>query len=154
MLCPACGKEVADRDAPCPFCGSLASKEKPPSAQSLPSASFGAPPAMPGQPRRASGLAIASLIFGLFGLLGEWSCLKGGRFGGDGRHIYADFILGAVAGLVAVIFGHLGRRSLRRSGGRLLGEGMAALGLVLGYAVLGFVGLLVALLWCFRGVRM
>jgi hypothetical protein len=42
-----------------------------------------------------------------------------------------------VIGLLAVIFGHLALASIRRSGGRLLGEGMAAWGLLLGYVGLG-----------------
>jgi hypothetical protein len=61
---------------------------------------------------RRSGEATASLILGLFSFV-------------------------PVVGLLAVIFGHLARASIRRSGGRLLGEGMAAFGLALGYLSLG-----------------
>ncbi|MFZ0963176.1 MAG: DUF4190 domain-containing protein [Terriglobia bacterium] len=42
-----------------------------------------------------------------------------------------------VTGMLAVIFGHQARRSIRRSGGRLRGKGMAIAGLVLGYLWLG-----------------
>jgi hypothetical protein len=42
-----------------------------------------------------------------------------------------------VVGLLAVIFGHLARATIRRSGGGLLGDGMAVFGLALGYLSLG-----------------
>jgi hypothetical protein len=42
-----------------------------------------------------------------------------------------------VVGLLAVIFGHLARATIRRSGGRLLGDGMAVFGLALGCLSLG-----------------
>jgi hypothetical protein len=61
---------------------------------------------------RRSGEAKASLILGLFSFI-------------------------PVVGLLAVIFGHLARASIRPSGGRLLGDGMAAFGLALGYLSLG-----------------
>jgi len=44
-------------------------------------------------------------------------------------------------GLLAVIFGHMARASIRRSGGRLLGDGMASFGLFFGY--LGLLGWIV-----------
>lgn len=113
MLCPSCGKEIAETDALCGFCGSSLSQDKPPSGESLPSASVAASLGRPEQPLRRSRKAIASLILGLL-----------------------SFIPGV--GLLAVIFGHSARASIRRSGGRLRGERMAAAGLVLGY--LGLVG--------------
>jgi hypothetical protein len=61
---------------------------------------------------RRSGEATASLILGLLSFI-------------------------PVVGLLAVIFGHLARASIRRSGGRLLGDGMAVFGLALGYLSLG-----------------
>ena len=148
MICPTCWEEVAEREVRCPFCGSLVSQEKPPSAQSLPSASVGAPPAMRGQPRRASPLAIASLIFGLLGPLGILASSRLRVYLGYRFPPFASLVWLLGAALLAVIFGHLGRRSVRRSEGRLLGKRMAAWGLVLGYAVLGFVGwLLVEVLY-------
>jgi type II secretory pathway pseudopilin PulG len=70
------------------------------------------PAARPEEPLRRSGEATASLILGLFSFI-------------------------PVIALLAVIFGHLARASIRRSGGRLLGKGMAAGGLLLGYLGLG-----------------
>lgn len=57
-----------------------------------------------------SGKAIASLSFGVLSLL-----------------------LSIPAGIVAVVFGHLARRDIRNSGGRLQGDGQALAGLILGY---------------------
>jgi Domain of unknown function (DUF4190) len=65
-----------------------------------------------GEPPRRSGEATASLVLGLFSFV-------------------------PVVGLLAVIFGHMAKASIRRSGGRLLGEGMAGVGLVFGYLGLG-----------------
>lgn len=113
MFCPSCGKEVAETDAFCRFCGRSLSPDKPVSIESAqkPSAAMSAA-ARAEEPPRRSGEATASLILGLFSFV-------------------------PVAGLLAVIFGHLAAASIRRSGGRLLGEGMAAVGLLLGYLSLG-----------------
>jgi len=59
-------------------------------------------------PSQTSGKAIASLVCGLFLFLPPFS-------------------------IAAVILGHLSLSEIRKSGGRLLGEGMAIAGLVLGY---------------------
>src|SRR5713226_4461437 len=87
--CPQCQQESSDEAAFCQKCG----------------ASLSAPA---GQPEK-SGLAIASLICGIF-----------------------FFVLPSA--LLAVVFGHLSRSDIRRSGGRKTGGGMATAGLVLGYA--------------------
>lgn len=106
MFCPNCGKEVAEADPFCRWCGRSLS----PGPVQTPTGSVPAGP--PGELVRRSGEATASLILGLFSFV-------------------------PVVGLLAVIFGHLARASIRRSGGRLLGEGMAAFGLALGYLSLG-----------------
>ena len=113
MFCPTCGEEVAEMDAFCRFCGRSLSPDKPALTESAqkPGAAMG-PAARPEEPLRRSGEATASLILGLFSFV-------------------------PMVGLLAVIFGHLAAASIRRSGGRLLGEGMAATGLVLGYLSLG-----------------
>lgn len=104
MFCPNCGKEVAEADAFCRFCGRSLSADKPaPQTTSIP-VQVGTPE----QRAKRSGEATASLILGLFSFV-------------------------PVVGLLAVIFGHMARASIRRSGGRLLGEGMAGVGLLLGY---------------------
>lgn len=58
-----------------------------------------------------------------------------------------------IGGLLAVIFGHLAKGEIRKSGGIVSGDGMATAGLVLGYAniALTVVGLCLFLLF-FLGV--
>jgi hypothetical protein len=67
------------------------------------------PPAIPN-----SNLAIISLVSGII----TW------------------VLFPVIAAIVAVITGHMARREIRDSGGRLSGEGLATIGLVLGYAQL------------------
>lgn len=52
-------------------------------------------------------------------------------------------LLPLIGALVAVITGHMARREIRQSGGRLAGDGLALIGLVLGYAqvAVAFLGL-------------
>ncbi len=61
-------------------------------------------------PPRTNGLAIGSFIAGL-----------------------GVFLLGPLAGIPAVIMGHIARSQIRNSFGRLKGAGMALAGLILGY---------------------
>jgi len=58
-----------------------------------------------------------------------------------------------LGGLLAIIFGHLAKGEIRKSGGVITGDGMATAGLVLGYAniALAVVGLCLFLLF-FLGV--
>lgn len=81
-------------------------------------------------PAQTSTLALVSLIAGII----SW------------------FMAPLVGGVIAVITGHMAMRELQESQGRLTGEGMAKVGLILGYLhlavlVLGFclVALLLAL---------
>jgi type II secretory pathway pseudopilin PulG len=71
-------------------------------------------------PQETSGKAIASLVFGLF-------------------------IFAFPLSILAVIFGHLSLSEIRKSAGRLKGQGMAIAGLVLGYAGLAAIPLLLIL---------
>ena len=43
------------------------------------------------------------------------------------------------AGIVAVVFGHLARRDIKTSGGRLKGDGIALAGLIMGYLSFAFI---------------
>lgn len=65
---------------------------------------------------QTSGKAIASLVLGI--------CI---------------FILGFLTGIPAIIFGHLAKSDIRKSGGRLQGDGMALTGLILGYLSVVFI---------------
>jgi hypothetical protein len=81
------------------------------------------PPGMPYQPigpaNSSNGMAIASLVCGIVGLLGFCCC---------------PFIIS----ILAVVFGHVARGQIKRGHGT--GDGMALTGLILGY-----VGILLAL---------
>ncbi|MET8382520.1 DUF4190 domain-containing protein [Streptosporangium canum] len=65
----------------------------------------------PPPPPRPSGLATASLVFGLIGIFAI--CLFG------------------IPGIVAIVCGHKARRQIRE--GRAAGDGRAVAGLILGY---------------------
>ena len=68
---------------------------------------------------RTSGLAIASLVTGLF----FWCC--------------------AIPGIVAIVLGHIALEQIDDSGGVKGGRGMAIAGVVLGWVGIGITGLLV-----------
>ena len=78
----------------------------------IPQGGYHAPVASPGN----SGLAIASMVTGIVGLL----------------------CLGALLGIPAVIMGHIARGQIAQSGGTIGGGGMAMAGLVCGYFAIGW----------------
>ena len=80
-------------------------------------------------PRQTSGLAITSLVGGILG----WTFLP---------------LLGS---LVAIITGHLARGEIRRSDGRLDGDGLAVAGLVLGWIGIGLAVLVLLMFLFFFG---
>jgi hypothetical protein len=69
--------------------------------------------------QRSSDTAVASLICGILG----WS------------------VLPIVGGILAIILGYTAKDEIRRSEGALGGDGLAALGLALGYANVGIAAL-------------
>jgi hypothetical protein len=84
----------------------------------------GLPPAptpayQPATGNRTSGVAIASLVTGLF------------------------FWCWVLPGVVSIVLGHLALESIEDSGGTKTGRGMAIAGIVLGWVGIGIVGLLV-----------
>jgi len=79
-----------------------------PVASTAGAALAGAPPAAPAGPAQTSTKAVLSLVCGLL-------------------------IFVPLAFIAAVVFGHLALSEIKRSAGRLKGEGMAIAGLVLGY---------------------
>lgn len=80
------------------------------------------------QATQTSNLALVSLILGML----SWMLLP---------------VIGAIG---AVITGHMGRREVRESGGRLTGAGLALAGLILGYLHLAL-ALLAVLAFCLLG---
>jgi hypothetical protein len=72
------------------------------------------------QPPRNNGLAIASMVLSLCGIV--LMCASG---------------VGLLPALIGVILGHVAKGQIRRDGTR--GDGMATTGLVVGYIVIGLV---------------
>ncbi len=133
MLCPGCGKEVADADVLCGFCGSSLSPGKHSSTESPPQVSGAALPGTPEQSTQRSGKATASLILALLSfaaLVGVFASITSNL---NQVFLRSLFFAGPLAGLLAVIYGHLAKASIHRSGGRLRGKGRAIVGLILGY---------------------
>jgi type IV pilus assembly protein PilA len=122
MFCSRCGATMPDTALACPQCGAGVSSAAPPAAPAPAAAPApgrvalaqwqAAPPARPyvGQ-QVTDGKAVGSLILGILAMLGFWF----------------------LAGIPAVILGHLSRKSIRENLGRLRGEGMALAGLIMGY---------------------
>lgn len=122
MFCSRCGATMPDTALACPRCGAAVSNAPPPPASApaaapapgrvAPAQWQAAPPARPylGQ-QETDGKAVGSLVLG----------------------ILAMFPFGLLTGIPAIILGHLSRKSIRESLGRLRGEGMALAGLIMGY---------------------
>lgn len=109
--------------ASCPQCGNtLAASDRFCAVCGRAVGGFDAPavpsPLSPGMPPSTSGKAIASLICGVF-----------------------FFILPASIG--AVVLGHLSISEIKKSAGRIQGQGLARAGLVLGYLGLAFIPILI-----------
>jgi len=60
--------------------------------------------------------------------------------------IVSWFFCPLVAGVLAIIFGYLGRRNIRESNGALQGEAFCTAGLVLGFINLGIILLVVLII--------
>jgi hypothetical protein len=94
----------------------------PPPGAIYPGAGYPAPAApayRPATGTRTSGLAIASLVTGLF------------------------FWCWVIPGIVSIVLGHIALESIEDSGGTKTGRGMAIAGIVLGWVGIGVVALLV-----------
>jgi type IV pilus assembly protein PilA len=120
MFCFKCGASMPDTTQACPRCGAVvaAGPQSPPPV-SLPGGAA-AVPRQYGAPPQTDGKAVGSLILG----------------------ILAIFPFGLLAGIPAVVLGHLSKSSIAKSMGRLKGEGMATAGLVMGYVSVAFVPLI------------
>lgn len=108
MFCNQCGQENSAGSQFCARCG------QPLSHLASASSEVGAPPPVPGSPApdaKTDGKAVGSLILGILSLT----------------------IFSVLAGIPAVILGHISRSNIKKSMGKLKGEGMALAGLILGY---------------------
>jgi type IV pilus assembly protein PilA len=112
MFCQNCGMANPNSGQFCSKCGSplpsTASAGSTPGPVAVPGSSSPTPPPLDGNPP-TSGKAIASLVCGIF-----------------------TFFL--PASIAAIILGHMAHSEIRKSAGRIGGQGIAMTGLVLGYA--------------------
>ena len=113
MFCTRCGTALLEDGRFCTRCGA----ENP-----FPAAVAAVPPdpvsGTMASPPATSGKAIASLILGVFGFIFP-------------------------AAILAIVLGHLSRSEIRRSSGRLQGDGLAIAGLCMGYLGLSVVPILI-----------
>jgi type II secretory pathway pseudopilin PulG len=104
MYCVKCGQENLAEAAVCSNCGQPLMVPGAPPPVAVPAAAARA------EQVRTDGKATASLVLGVLSL-----------------------VCGLLAGIPAVILGHISLSNIRKSGGRLKGEGMAMTGLITGY---------------------
>jgi type IV pilus assembly protein PilA len=144
MFCFKCGASMPDTSTVCPQCATPVSN-----APTAPSSPAAAPPqpvsawlnVPPGQPQYSQvpsypapgqfygqattdGKAVASLVLGIAALF---------------------LCLGILAGIPAIILGHISWSQIRKSMGRLKGEGMAMAGLIMGYLSIPWILIIAAI---------
>lgn len=114
MFCARCGSRLPDDAAFCPNCGFVLRN-----TGAVPPPIAGQP-VPPGYPRsQTEGRAVASLVLGILALF-----------------------FSIITGIPAIILGHLSLSSVKKSSGKLSGEGIALAGLILGYISVALVPLL------------
>jgi len=118
MFCYKCGGSMPDTSTVCPLCGAAtADAPQPPPRTDPPPGAYNAAPVQPQSlytPPPTDGFATASMIFGILGVTCFWG----------------------IAGLPAVLLGHMSKSTIRKSMGHLGGAGMATAGLIMGYVSL------------------
>ena len=122
MHCSTCGAAINDPASFCPKCGAALST---PGEAKQTAAGTGAAAAAPSRSKAETDLkAVLSMVLGFLALP-----------------------LSVFAGIPAVLLGHVSRASIRRSGGRLKGEGMALAGLIMGYISVFLIPVLLMITW-------
>jgi type IV pilus assembly protein PilA len=115
MFCSRCGLALPEGTAVCATCGQRIG----PANMAIPGLSTQTSMPAPGSAvrQKASGMAIASLVFGI---------------------LFIFFPLS----IPAIVFGHIALSQIKRSAGRLGGSGIAIAGLVLGYLGIALIPLI------------
>ncbi|HWX53886.1 MAG TPA: DUF4190 domain-containing protein [Verrucomicrobiae bacterium] len=124
MFCSKCGAHIDDQAKVCPQCGSTSPVMPQPAlppADRVPQMTPVFSPVPMASVPQTDPKAIWSMVLGFV-------CLFCGIF----------------AAIPAVILGHMARSSIRKSGGRLKGDGMAITGLVIGYIYVALAPLIIA----------
>jgi type IV pilus assembly protein PilA len=121
MFCFKCGATMPDTATACPQCGAPVQNASSSPSPAGPGATAPgsalprmSPPLTPGgygQEPKNDGKATASMVLGILSV----TCL------------------GFIAGIPAIVLGHMSRSSIAKSMGRLKGDGMALAGLIMGY---------------------
>lgn len=109
--CPQCAASIDDLARFCSSCGAHMATQP----VVMRTAATPVPEMVVPQPE-TSGKAVASLVLGI-----------------------SIFLFSILTGIPAIIFGHLAKSDIRKSGGRLQGDGMALAGLILGYSSVAFI---------------
>jgi hypothetical protein len=119
MFCSRCGTTVREDAVFCPNCGASVQPSgagvPAPGVQPPATATPGFAPTAYAQPE-TDGKAVASLVLGIL-----------------------SFIFSVLTGIPAIILGHISRSEIRKSAGRLGGDGMALAGLIMGYLSLAWI---------------
>ena len=115
MFCSRCGQSMPEGATLCAACGQQAGPANVPLAPLPTPATSGTSGSL--APEKTSGMAIASLIFGI---------------------LFPFFPLS----IPAVVFGHVALSQIKKSAGRLGGRGLAIAGLVLGYLGIAMIPLI------------
>ena len=132
MFCFRCGANMPETATVCPQCGTpvQAAPQAAPPLSSSPSQ--GVPVGQPhyaqpsyGQQPQTDGKAVASLVLGISSLA---------------------LCLNIFTGIPAIILGHISRSNIRKSMGRLTGDGMALAGLIMGYISIAFIPFMAAII--------
>lgn len=115
MFCNQCGQQVADGSSFCNNCGARLSA---PSQVAMPGqVPYPVVPPPTGPEVPTDGKATASLVCGVLSVT----------------------FMPILASIPAIILGHMSRGAIKRSMGKLKGEGMALVGLILGYVSFVFI---------------
>jgi type IV pilus assembly protein PilA len=115
MFCSRCGQAMPEGATICANCGQPAAPTNVPFTGLSSQTSGGLPGSL--APQKTSGMAIASLMFGILFLFFPLS-------------------------IPAVVFGHIALSQIKKSAGRLGGRGIAIAGLVLGYLGIAMIPLI------------
>jgi len=128
MFCAKCGTQVEEGSKFCQKCGTPVGQTitQPQTASAQPQMASAQPVNFqPAATIKNSGMAVASLVLGIVGLVFPF--------------------IPIIPSILAIIFGALGMGQVNRSNGMLKGKGMATAGIILG--IVAFIWIIVMIIW-------